>query len=962
MLLSSSSSSAGSSYETLAFKRKVNDALKDVERILCIEKKPSIAGDVDHTYGDKYELVNSVSNISIIAYMNTLQQLGLDADVLKSIDVSAPTTLRFDASTSCKMLEKKVVDVPMNRSYEETVETKSTGILGNSKTKRVNKVVQHIEEWHYKVETSWSVSVYSGTNVAEKIVIKARQGSTTLISQSKSSPLPEHKDYTPVELSLTWLLQQIDTDQLTSMFRVDVEESKTKTPRRNAATENAIDFAKRLKAWASTVQAFMVKLDTSILVGMHNPALPTEPMARAMLRNMASHQIFNPILPLMEESSEEDIQDTASTNVENKLALRLQESDGRANHCLLPLQDMTKLLHEHVNSMSLALGKIQKSFSPDKEDNIVAFSEAAMYLITSHLPQLVDNFVESMAYVEDMMEQQLLAAIGKRLTSGDLDTFVKYHNARMLSPIPQPFSQAIRQPEHNPVGLITIESSDDEHKCIHTHTRLVDNSLLKMPLNAATTLEMTGKQYLYGWLNHRFEKDHHRYQLVSRARQFSAFILVIGTMTGPNTIDPKNAIIIQNKDEVIIPLLLNELPTAKEFKDAVNSLSPEQQAFAQAYRSMQLQSSVFGIAVIQIKPQLEVLLGLPQNSLDKEMKLTQDLMQLFTEFQVPSDLLSYNGRNEDIAPEDKVANVQENVKAVMDVIDGEKLKQIELAKAKTDMAIERTVQDHLNHDEVNDYEIMRRRNLKKSSMPHQAISACMSLPSEPLAMMACESTYAGPPQIAACMRLSDDLQGFGSSTNRGGMQQQETQAQTAASDFRNETILDSGSRALSSNGVDFTLLPQLLDAAVEKADNTSALRSTIIKTGQEWVRNRQESILAAVKKQKLSKDIHLKQEKDKAFDLLDALSRSGSLSIKSSELHVIVSVTHCFEKDIIGTIIQDNINPIQKLESSTLLFASAIHGVEARDLIKDESELNRLEGQNPLLLLQNNDESESQEA
>lgn len=85
MLLSSSSSSAGSSYETLAFKRKVNDALKDVERILCIEKKPSIAGDVDHTYGDKYELVNSVSNISIIAYMNTLQQLGLDADVLKQL-------------------------------------------------------------------------------------------------------------------------------------------------------------------------------------------------------------------------------------------------------------------------------------------------------------------------------------------------------------------------------------------------------------------------------------------------------------------------------------------------------------------------------------------------------------------------------------------------------------------------------------------------------------------------------------------------------------------------------------------------------------------------------------------------------------------------------------------------------------------------------------------------------------
>eukprot|EP00985_Skeletonema_marinoi_P002660 scaffold1099_cov66-Skeletonema_marinoi.AAC.1 len=86
--------------------------------------------------------------------MNALEKIGLDADALKAIDDSTPTTLCFDASTTCKFLEKKVVDVPMDRSYEETVETKSTGLLGNSKTKRVSKVVQHIEEWHYKVETS----------------------------------------------------------------------------------------------------------------------------------------------------------------------------------------------------------------------------------------------------------------------------------------------------------------------------------------------------------------------------------------------------------------------------------------------------------------------------------------------------------------------------------------------------------------------------------------------------------------------------------------------------------------------------------------------------------------------------------------------------------------------------------------------------------------------------------------
>jgi len=39
----------------------------------------------------------------------------------------------------------------------------------------------------------------------------------------------------------------------------------------------------------------------------------------------------------------------------------------------------------------------------------------------------------------------------------------------------------------------------------------------------------------------------------------------------------------------------------------------------------------------------------------------------------------------------------------------------------------------------------------------------------------------------------------------------------------------------------------------------------------------------------------LKTEKDNAFDLLDALSRGGSLPIACAELYVIVASTHCLE-------------------------------------------------------------------
>ena len=104
---------------------------------------------------------------------------------------------------------------------------------------------------------------------------------------------------------------------------------------------------------------------------------------------------------------------------------------------------------------------------------------------------------------------------------------------------------------------------------------------------------------------------------------------MVGRITSATAFDPKYAIIVKDKDLLKIPLSMTTIPTPKEFKDAIESLSPEQQRFAKAFRAMQLESTLFGVCVIQIKPQLEKLLNLTPDSLTKEIKLTQDLMELF---------------------------------------------------------------------------------------------------------------------------------------------------------------------------------------------------------------------------------------------------------------------------------------------------------------------------------------------
>ena len=52
---------------------------------------------------------------------------------------------------------------------------------------------------------------------------------------------------------------------------------------------------------------------------------------------------------------------------------------------------------------------------------------------------------------------------------------------------------------------------------------------------------------------------------------------------------------------------------------------------------------MFGICDIPLKPQMEKLLNLPEGALTKEIKLMQDLVSLFVEYQIPPDLLSFDG-------------------------------------------------------------------------------------------------------------------------------------------------------------------------------------------------------------------------------------------------------------------------------------------------------------------------------
>ena len=63
------------------------------------------------------------------------------------------------------------------------------------------------------------------------------------------------------------------------------------------------------------------------------------------------------------------------------------------------------------------------------------------------------------------------------------------------------------------------------------------------------------------------------------------------------------------------------------------------------------------------------------------------------------------------------------------------------------------------------------------------------------------------------------------------------------------------------------------------------------------------------------------------------LTQVFHLLLPQASLHVIVVSTHLFDRSLIDTIINDNVNPIEKVERSLLVMASVVHECSPRDLV-----------------------------
>ena len=951
-------------------RKEIKDAIIKIKEILGNTRNPISAADIEHTYDDKYSIAAWSTSLSCIGLLNTLEMIGVTPDILEKYRQhhvnGKVVNMQFYNKPSATFLRKEEKQVDSGTTKVE----ETTNFLGNKSTK-TKKIVHTITEYYWKVVDEWKITLFVGSDSTneETTIFSRAEGTYELkVVGSENNPIKHFREGVK-KLKMNFLLNLLNGEKGQLEFKIDRSKDSCRTPRRNEDVKTAFVFMNEFRQFFQYVYTNLQSTTRIESDKVHDNMKDLY----SIIQNESVKKAL-PTGPIMERDGE------------NRLGI------------MMKMEDVHSILMQHTKDLTNVISKIE-SITQDEEkyiyNKLMTSYEAKTMFIALHLTVIAKRWMDTMQDIENMLYKQLRDAVGKEISTTSFNEYMRFHNQKMYNEenLPKPFCYAIRRPDHYPEGELSIEYPSGMTKAhmLSSVRKAMNPHMMHFPLNAATNIQFSGDRYLHACVNNQFGSSpgkitNNQFSIHARARQFSSFILMIGTVPTAKKFDVKHAIIIKDKDELQIPLSMETIPTAKEFKEAISSISPEQQRFAKAYRKMQLSSTLFAIAVVQIKPQLEKLLNLPNDSLTKEIQLTQDLMKLFIKYQIPSDLISYDQNNvvnyatsESKMDEGIVTNGNANI--ALNQVKGhvEKMNNMiadlkeQDIKRKAEVAIAATLdrqsykkqkvraRGRRSKIESSDDEDEEEDFIQESGMHGMAMGAAFGGGGR----MNMRGGPPPPPQAAMMKRRQGQGGGLfgGAATMKGGqgqggglfggtnqnVGQGGNEAGQTSEDLQSGDM-DNNNQSIENNTTnveDYTLLPSLLEKRCTEIDPTAKLRPTIIKVSSGWKKNYKESILSPLASTTLL-DSQTKEEKNKAFDLLDALSKSGSISLDAVDLHIVIASTHCFDKTVVDTVIQNNDNPIEQLERSLLIMSSTIQNKNILNLIKN-SEINRIKKVSPML-------------
>eukprot|EP00754_Rhynchopus_humris_P031235 Rhum_TRINITY_DN15326_c0_g1::Rhum_TRINITY_DN15326_c0_g1_i1::g.151839::m.151839 len=876
-----------------------------------------------HTWGNKYEAVESMSAAAVAGVHNAFLALGLADDGLSAkltelqgvaSQLGGTVTLEYTTKATTTL-----VDTREKRTGNKKV-VKSTGVILTTTT----EVYDMVTEYTWERRTESALTLYAGFPGKDVPHVDLARGHATVKLYTRTADVP-NKEIGPLRrkfIDIGWLFQRVE-----AKFRYSIDRSKQtcRTPANNEETIRLRKQFHNLLEWAQAVAS------------LTNNEVPQQGKWPARLSAFARTltEVFVPVAPLLGSVSDCD-------------------SAGPCDARQMPASDINVLLAEQRRTLQRALS--------DGTAELPELPEAMLRVraLVQHLRVLCQQFDAGVLYVKDLVLQQLVSAIGREVTKDDFKQFMRQHQQAFFAEgdtAPAAFSRAVRRPGHVPEGTLLIEETDDAGRSapIATQSRLVPDTALRLALSSSASLALSGPHRLHSFVDYTFGSTAGRaFTLRAEAREFASFALVLAKLGTAGQLAAEEVLIVQNKETLRIPLMLEALPTPKAFKRAISSLSPEQQRFAKTYRSLQLQGTLFVVATVELKPLMERVLNLPPNSLSKEIKLTHSLIELFVTHDISSEMLCYDADVDGEAgtTREKVAHVKQHAADITAFIDDVKAKALAEKPDPKDQVKEGRG---------------RRRKMRSAMHPDVGVYSAEGH---------------DPPTSASMMRPLDDGDAGGSVLLGDAAESEEVYAEAAPSgrpmpdektevhakqanheqaDKRAEKAQgeaapqrkekDGEKQAVERQGGGvgvFETFPTRLEEAMSTHDLSDALRPTIITPGPLWERRSRKSLIDDFETRVLPAE-ERRSEHVRALSLLDALTKSGALDAPYSEVHVVVPTTHHFERVLMATLAHDNVNPIEAIESSMIIVATTLYNTTAQELVSAGAMAKR-EGRPPHLI------------
>jgi hypothetical protein len=483
----------------------------------------------------------------LFSILNVLELFaGLDAEKLAVLGKwsagNNTVSLSISATERCTFLR---TTTRKEESATQDVTERTGFFAGISTRKTFTTIVEHF--WKFQVE--WSISAFAGVGDEKCITLIGRQGSCEVmtVGKEKRSPAPEihHPPDLPKALDFSWFMAQVTAENSVD-FRVDRTCPLCHTPRRNKQSDGALDFLVRLSHWSSDVFGYIsrhMQREKNL-----NP--------RPSTRNLFSpiHGMFT-----MEEGGS-----------------------------LLSREDMEKFLEEHRRQLGLHKADVAAVF-PAPGETAKLYTVAEMGLLSGLFvcQDLCKQGGNAVGTVEIMLHRQVVAAIGKEVCPRDVTDYMEYHCRQLLREDFQPkgFCYAVRRPDHFPEGTVSIEydrgtaaekngqplirtvvhsSGESEPSLAIQNGGGTSVRPMKFALDAATNVTFGGERHLHACVMHQFSDSQKvPLRLLARARQFSSFIILVGKIASADLFEPTGALIIRDKDDLEIPLMLETMPTPK---------------------------------------------------------------------------------------------------------------------------------------------------------------------------------------------------------------------------------------------------------------------------------------------------------------------------------------------------------------------------------------------------------------